>query len=222
MMTREDVLRELELLPAWTLRTQQLQTVQMAPELVAEQVLTVEIEQSDELSVSTEFLQPVTREKVTTEKVTTELVPQELNIQAVNIEESTTREFVHIASENGEWLFVMPDHQLLEDESLLLRNILISMRIKARPVEAFKNTIDVLNLIQPKLVIAMGEVTAQYLLHSAESLTDLRGTVHTWEGIPFIATYDLSHLLQTLPDKIKAWDDLCLAMQTLQRLKSNI
>ena len=96
MMTREDVLRELELLPAWTLRTQQLQTVQMAPELVAEQVLTVEIEQSAELSVSTEFLQQVTREKVTAE-----LVPQELNIQAVNIEESTTREFVHIASENG-------------------------------------------------------------------------------------------------------------------------
>ena len=217
MMTREDVLRELELLPAWTLRTQQLQAVQMAPELVAEQVLTVEIEQSAELSVSTEFLQQVTREKVTAE-----LVPQELNIQAVNIEESTTREFVHIASENGEWLFVMPDHQRLEDESLLLRNILISMRIKARPVEASKSTIDVLNLIQPKLVIAMGEVTAQYLLQSAESLTDLRGTVHTWEGIPFIATYDLSHLLQTLPDKIKAWDDLCLAMQTLQRLKSNI
>ncbi len=217
MMTREDMLRELELLPAWTLRTQQLQTVQIAPKVVAEQVLTVAIEQSAELSVPTEFLQ-----QVNTEKVTTELVPQELNIEAVNIEESITREFVHIASENGEWLFVMPDHQLLEDESLLLRNILISMRIKAKPAEASKNTIDVLNLIQPKLVIAMGEVTAQYLLQSVESLTDLRGTVHTWEGIPFIATYDLSHLLQTLPDKIKAWDDLCLAMQTLQRLKSNI
>lgn len=217
MMTREDMLRELELLPAWTLRTQQLQTVQMAPKVVAEQVLTVEIEQSAELSVSTEFLQPVTREKLTTE-----LIPQELNIQTVNIEESTTREFEHIASEDGEWLFVMPDHQLLEDESLLLRNILISMRIKAKPVEASKNTIDVLNLTEPKLVIAMGEVTAQYLLQSTESLTDLRGNVHTWEGIPFIVTYDLSHLLQTLPDKIKAWDDLCLAMQTLQRLKSNI
>lgn len=217
MMTREDMLRELELLPAWTLRTQQLQTVQMAPKVVAEQVLTVEIEQSAELSVSTEFLQPVTREKLTTE-----LIPQELNIQTVNIEESTTREFEHIASEDGEWLFVMPDHQVLEDESLLLRNILISMRIKAKPVEASKNTIDVLNLTEPKLVIAMGEVTAQYLLQSTESLTDLRGNVHTWEGIPFIVTYDLSHLLQTLPDKIKAWDDLCLAMQTLQRLKSNI
>lgn len=217
MMTREDMLRELELLPAWTLRTQQLQTVQMAPKVVAEQVLTVEIEQSAELSVSTEFLQPVTRENLTTE-----LIPQELNIQTVNIEESTTREFEHIASEDGEWLFVMPDHQLLEDESLLLRNILISMRIKAKPVEASKNTIDVLNLTEPKLVIAMGEVTAQYLLQSTESLTDLRGNVHTWEGIPFIVTYDLSHLLQTLPDKIKAWDDLCLAMQTLQRLKSNI
>ena len=217
MMTREDMLRELELLPAWTLRTQQLQTVQMAPKVVAEQVLTVEIELSAELSVSTDFLQPVI-----TEIVTTELVPQELNIQTVNIEESTTREFVHIASEDGEWLFVMPDHQLLEDESLLLRNILISMRIKAKPVEASKNTIDVLNLTEPKLVIAMGEVTAQYLLQSTESLTDLRGNVHTWEGIPFIVTYDLSHLLQTLPDKIKAWDDLCLAMQTLQRLKSNI
>jgi hypothetical protein len=217
MMTREDMLRELELLPAWTLRTQQLQIVQMAPKVAAGQVLTVEIEQSAELSVSTEFLQ-----QLTTEKVTTELVLQELNTQAVNIEESTAREFVHIASEDGEWLFVLPDYQLLEDESLLLRNILISMRIKNKPAETSKNTIDVLNLVQPQLVIAMGEVTAQYLLQSAESLTDLRGTVHTWEGIPFIVTYDLSHLLQTLPDKTKAWDDLCLAMQTLQRLKSNI
>ena len=222
MMTREDILRDLELLPAWTLRTQQLQTVKMAPKVAAEQVLTVEIEQSAELSVSTEFLQQLTKEKVTTEKLTTELVPQELNTQAVNIEESTEQELVHIASEDGEWLFVLPDHQLPEDESLLLRNILISMRIKAKPATASKNTVDVLNLIQPKLVIAMGEVTAQYLLQSAESLTDLRGIVHTWEGIPFIVTYDLSHLLQTLPDKTKAWDDLCLAMQTLQRLKSNI
>jgi hypothetical protein len=215
MMTREDMLRELELLPAWTLRTQQLQTVQMAPKVAAEQVLIVEIEQSAELSVPSEFL-------LTIEKVAAELVPQELNTQAVNIEESTAREFVHIASEDGEWLFVLPDNPLLEDESHLLRNILISMRIKAKPAAASKNTIDALSLIQPKLVVAMGEVTAQYLLQSAESLTDLRGTVHTWEGIPFIATYDLSHLLQTLPDKTKAWDDLCLAMLTLQRLKSNI
>ncbi|MES2180769.1 MAG: hypothetical protein V4493_01555 [Pseudomonadota bacterium] len=195
MMSREDLLRELELLPVWTLRTPQA-IADIKP--VSVQIATVvPVDEAVSIAVDEDVAAPIS----------TESVPQ------------TSQVFKHIASEDGDWLFVLPNIELLADEALLLRNILMAMRIKAKPVEMPTETAEVLNLTQPKLVVAMGEAAAQYLLQSTASLTQLRGSVHTWQHLAFVVTYDLGHLLQTLPDKAKAWDDLCLAMQTLQRLK---
>lgn len=195
MMSREDLLRELELLPVWTLRTPQA-IADIQP--VSVQIATaVPVDEAVSIAVDEDVAAPIS----------TEPVPQ------------TSQVFKHIASEDGDWLFVLPNIELLADEALLLRNILMAMRIKAKPVEMSTETAEVLNLTQPKLVVAMGEAAAQYLLQSTASLIQLRGSVHTWQHLAFVVTYDLGHLLQTLPDKAKAWDDLCLAMQTLQRLK---
>ncbi|MDO9405203.1 MAG: uracil-DNA glycosylase family protein [Polaromonas sp.] len=73
-------------------------------------------------------------------------------------------------------------------------------------------------LLKPKVIVAMGKFAAQSLL--AASVTDvqktplgkLRGQVHRYEGVPVIVTYHPAYLLRSLPDKAKAWDDLCLAM----------
>jgi DNA polymerase len=37
--------------------------------------------------------------------------------------------------------------------------------------------------------------------------------VHHYQGVPVIVTYHPAYLLRALPDKAKAWQDLCLAMQ---------
>ena len=95
----------------------------------------------------------------------------------------------------------------------------MAMRIEAKPAETSSNIADVINTTQPKLLIAMGEATVQAMLQSAETLSSFRGIVQQFEGVALVATYGLGHLLQVLPDKAEAWEDLCLAMQTLQTLK---
>ncbi len=75
-----------------------------------------------------------------------------------------------------------------------------------------------IRLIQPKLIIALGKVAAQNLLDSDESIAALRGKVHSHLGIPLIVTYHPAYLLRSLPDKAKAWKDLCFAFKTMQSL----
>ena len=41
---------------------------------------------------------------------------------------------------------------------------------------------------------------------------------HQYEGVPVIVTYHPAYLLRTPVDKAKAWEDLCLAMETAQAL----
>ena len=70
-------------------------------------------------------------------------------------------------------------------------------------------------LVRPRIILAMGRFAVQSLLHSTEPLGKLRGRVHQWQGIPVVVTYHPAYLLRNLPDKAKAWADLCLAAQTL-------
>jgi uracil-DNA glycosylase family 4 len=69
-------------------------------------------------------------------------------------------------------------------------------------------------LVQPRLILLMGRPAAQSVLKSTEPLGRLRGQVHRYNGVPVIVTYHPGYLLRTPVDKAKAWDDLCLAMDT--------
>ena len=73
-------------------------------------------------------------------------------------------------------------------------------------------------LIQPKLMIALGRFAAHTLLDTDASISSLRGQVHQYQGIPLIVTYHPAYLLRNLPDKARAWEDLCLAVTTMQDL----
>lgn len=77
-----------------------------------------------------------------------------------------------------------------------------------------------IELIQPRLIIALGKVAAVNLLGRDASIASLRGVVHDCRGIPLIVTYHPAYLLRTLPDKAKAWEDLCFAVTTMQSLQS--
>jgi uracil-DNA glycosylase len=68
-------------------------------------------------------------------------------------------------------------------------------------------------LVQPRVILAMGRFAVQSLLDSAEPIGRLRGRVHTWRGRPLVVTYHPAYLLRNPPDKAKAWADLCLAAQ---------
>jgi uracil-DNA glycosylase len=70
-------------------------------------------------------------------------------------------------------------------------------------------------LVQPRIILAMGRFAVQSLLRSSEPVGRLRGRVHRWQGVPLIVTYHPAYLLRNLDDKARAWDDLCLALATV-------
>jgi DNA polymerase len=71
-----------------------------------------------------------------------------------------------------------------------------------------------IELVQPKIIVAMGRFAVQSLLRTDEAIGRLRGRVHKYRGVPLIVTYHPAYLLRNLEDKAKAWDDLCLALET--------
>jgi uracil-DNA glycosylase len=78
-----------------------------------------------------------------------------------------------------------------------------------------------IELIKPRLIVALGKVAAVNLLARDVSVANLRGKVHEYRDVPLIVTYHPAYLLRTLTDKAKAWEDLCFAVDTIERLKAN-
>lgn len=70
-------------------------------------------------------------------------------------------------------------------------------------------------LLQPRLVLALGLQAARRLTGLAEPLGRLRGQVHRWRDLPLVVTYHPAYLLRSPADKAGAWDDLCLARRAL-------
>ncbi len=66
-------------------------------------------------------------------------------------------------------------------------------------------------LVQPKVMVALGRIAAQNLLKSEQSLGKMRNQVfHYGEGqTPVVVTYHPAYLLRNPIDKRKAWQDLC-------------
>jgi uracil-DNA glycosylase len=77
-----------------------------------------------------------------------------------------------------------------------------------------------IELLQPKIILAMGRFAMQALIGSTEPVGKLRGRVHLLQGAStptnVIVTYHPGYLLRNPADKAKAWADLLLAMETLQ------
>jgi len=75
-----------------------------------------------------------------------------------------------------------------------------------------------IELIEPKLIVAMGRFAAQTLLGTDATIASLRGRVHRYAGVPLVVTYHPAYLLRNLPDKVKAWEDLVFARKTMSNL----
>ncbi|NJM43483.1 MAG: uracil-DNA glycosylase, partial [Brachymonas sp.] len=79
-----------------------------------------------------------------------------------------------------------------------------------------------IELLRPKIILAMGKFAISSLTGSNDPVGKLRGRIHNLQHAsyqaPVIVTYHPAYLLRNLPDKAKAWADLILAMQTYQEV----
>ena len=64
--------------------------------------------------------------------------------------------------------------------------------------------------IRPKVIVALGRISAQALLKTGEPLGKLRGRVYQYgpDNIPLVATYHPAYLLRSPEQKARAWEDL--------------
>lgn len=74
-----------------------------------------------------------------------------------------------------------------------------------------------LEIIKPKVIVALGNHAAKALLQTETGISVLRGTFQTYEGIPVMCTYHPAYLLRSPGEKRKVWDDMKKVMQLLQQ-----
>ena len=74
-----------------------------------------------------------------------------------------------------------------------------------------------IELLQPRLILALGRVAAQRLLGTTEPLARLRGQVHEYAptATPVRVTYHPAYLLRSPREKAKSWADLKQVRQQL-------
>ena len=219
IFTREDLLRELELLPVWRANSALEVSLKAPLEVKQEKVHSTTESTPKELMFAVE----------------TVLAPQESALPDVaNMDWVALEQFVQGSGDiNADWVFV-GDASSIDDEEIgqlfmgdagaLLDKMLLAIQLqRSKDVYLTHLALPYFNrqmaLIQPKLIVVLGEQVSQRLLGSNEPLDALRGKVHEFQGTAVVVSYAPSHLLQHTQDKAKAWADLCLARSTMENLK---
>lgn len=77
-----------------------------------------------------------------------------------------------------------------------------------------------IQLVKPKVILALGTFAAQTLLNTKTPMGKLRGAVHRYYGIPLIVTYHPAALLRNPAWKRPTWEDVKLARLVLDSQKS--
>jgi DNA polymerase len=74
-----------------------------------------------------------------------------------------------------------------------------------------------IDLIRPKVIMALGATAVEGLLGKTIGITKLRGTWKTYRGIPLMPTYHPAYLLrnQAMSEKRKVWEDMLQVMEKL-------
>jgi len=270
-LTRDDMLRELELLPAWKLRQ---------PAVQAQQTATIKTSPAQEAETSSSGEAAMVSRYPGQKKVTAaepvELKPALTDIgaeaekrrdaimqldwqglqdwvsdcPACDLCKTRTHTVFGVGDPHADWLiigeapgaeedrkgepFVGQAGKLLDNMLAAIKlkrgqNVFIANVLKCRPPENrnprpeevaqcdpyLKRQVE---LIQPKLIIALGKFAAQSLLGSEKTISSMRGKLHDFHGVPVVVTYHPAYLLRSLPEKAKAWEDLCFANKTMAGL----
>ena len=77
--------------------------------------------------------------------------------------------------------------------------------------------VEQIEIIQPRVMVALGATAMQGLLDANEPMNKLRGRWHEFKGIPLMATYHPAYLLrnQSNTEKRKVWEDMLLVLEKL-------
>jgi DNA polymerase len=73
-----------------------------------------------------------------------------------------------------------------------------------------------IEIVQPKIIVSVGKISAQNLLGSDAPVGRMRGKRHSFGDIPLVVTYHPAYLLRSPSQKSKSWADLCLARQIVE------
>jgi DNA polymerase len=74
-----------------------------------------------------------------------------------------------------------------------------------------------IDLIRPRVIVALGGTAVEGLLGKTLGITKLRGQWRTYRGIPLMPTYHPAYLLrnQSLSEKRRVWEDMLQVMEKL-------
>ena len=204
-MMREDVLRELELLPLWHLRSSPV---------------ALELNHSTFGSSENGMLKdsiidvPVIAPDVIIDEIIA--LPFDEQIKA-NKASLALRVMV---SEDYNWLFLLDNSEGSAEQEALLKNILRAMSVKTS-IDLKNFELAKCEAYSPKVIVVFGDAAMGNLLGNTFDFETLRLNQHQekvakYNAIPVVVTYHPHYLLQDLSSKAKAWDDLCLAMHLMQ------
>ena len=176
------------------------------------------------------------------------LAKQAADGQQPSLYKSRTQIVFSMGNPNADWLVVgeAPDDQQGEPfigcDGRLLNSMLLAMGLLRDQVfisnilmcnlqnNREPNPQDVLacqsylrqqiDLIKPKIVLAMGSIAAQSILKLEMTISKMRSNLYQYPGseIPVIVTYHPAYLLRMPGEKRKAWGDLKFAMQTYKAI----
>ena len=238
MPTRDDVLRELNLAPAWTPRTRPGQAAPSAAVDEAAEPASARMPRADEAQARLARIGALEWNA---------LADDVAACTACGLCRTRNRTVPGVGACDADWLFVgeapgadedargepfvgqagrLLDNMLAAAGLSRTRNTYITNVLKCRPpgnrtpepleADACKPYLErQVALVRPKIVIALGKSAASLLLATDAPVSALRGRVHRYGGAPLIVTYHPAYLLRTLQDKAKAWEDLVLARRTL-------
>jgi DNA polymerase len=116
---------------------------------------------------------------------------------------------------SGDLLTKMMENVLgLTRQEVYITNVLKCRALDTQsPSPAFAHTchpylLKQIELVQPKIIIAFGELAYQYLTGDDSALVDARGSVHEKEGYKVISTYHPNYLLRNPSAKKEVFEDL--------------
>ncbi|HEY2143577.1 MAG TPA: uracil-DNA glycosylase [Candidatus Udaeobacter sp.] len=79
--------------------------------------------------------------------------------------------------------------------------------------------VEQIEIIQPKVLVALGAVAVEGLLGMRGTMRELRGRWHAYNGVPLMITYHPAYLLrnQAPSEKRKVWEDMLQVLERLER-----
>jgi uracil-DNA glycosylase family 4 len=240
MTRREEMLREMGLMPLWKLRGDRATAVSEPRNAVAQPAVT---SATPDVAVQTDA-----RRDAILRMGWAELEETVAGCRACALHTTRTKTVFGVGDGNANWMFIGEGPGADEDAlgepfvgqaGRLLDNMLAALDLKRQVNVYIANVVKCrppanrnpqpeeaqacepflqrqIDLIKPRLIVALGRVAALNLLGREASIASLRGQVLDYKGTPLIVTYHPAYLLRSLNDKAKAWEDLCFALKTME------